>query len=256
MKILIIEDEPPAARRLERLLTSIIPDLDIVNQLDSIEISIEFLQESPELDLIFLDIELADGKSFEIFKEVEITTPVIFTTAYDEYALQAFQTNSIDYLLKPINEEKLQQALHKYQNLKEKFAKKETSQMDWQPLLDSLQAPQKKYKSRFLVKLGDKLIPVLENEIAFIFSEDKVSFLVTENSKKYPIDYSLDDLEELLNNEYFFRLNRQVIARLESIRQIHNYFNGKLKIDLEPNILQEVIVSREKAKRLKEWLDM
>ncbi len=254
MRILLIEDEAPAARRLEKMIREILPTAELIGILDSVSTAIDFFQHLPAPDLVIMDIQLADGLSFELFDHVQVQAPIIFATAYDEYALKAFKVNSIDYLLKPIDKDELQKALEKWQNLR-----KNISENPWQKnlsqLITQLQGNQKAYKSRFLVKIGEKLISTPEQEIAYFQAEDKIVFLHTRAGKKYVLDYTLDELEEVLNPENFFRLNRQIIAHLQAIQSIHTYFNGKLKIHLVPEAPEEVIVSREKTPSLKDWLD-
>ncbi len=253
MKALLIEDEAPAARRLQQLLASTAPDLEVLAVMDSIESACNWFAQNAMPELIFMDIQLADGLSFEIFDQVKIQAPVIFTTAYDEYTLRAFKVNSIDYLLKPISQEELSQSLAKLRQWKSQFQGNTTP--DIEGLLKSLQIDKKEYKSRFLVKLGDRLISVCEDQIAYFYAEQKIVILVTQDQKKYAVDYSLDELENLLNPGHFFRLNRQFIARIQSIQSIHQYFKSKLKVILAPEAPQEVIVSRERSPIFKKWLD-
>jgi DNA-binding LytR/AlgR family response regulator len=255
MNILLIEDEAPAARRLEKMILEIAPEANIVKVLDSVSTAIQFLQASPALDLVFTDIQLADGLSFEIFEQVEVRVPIVFTTAYDEYALRAFKVNSIDYLLKPIDKGELQKSIEKWRVLKNQFASDDSLQKNLSQILQQMQGNKKEYKARFLVKMGEKLISVGEPEIAYFQAEEKIVFLHTTQGKKYILDYTLDDLEDVLNPQHFFRLNRQYIAHLHAIKSINTYFNGKLKIQLSPETTEEVIVSREKSPILKDWLD-
>jgi DNA-binding LytR/AlgR family response regulator len=200
-----------------------------------------------------MDIQLADGLSFEIFHKIKVPAPVVFTTAYDEYALQAFKVNSIDYLLKPLQEHELQNSLEKFREFKNAFAKTDKL-INLQKLLASYQSAKKEYKKRFLVKLGERLVCVETNDISFFKSEDKLTFINTKGSNKYLVEYTLEELEEMLDPHQFFRLNRQFIAHIGSIDSIHNYFNGKLKLYLKQKEREEVIISREKAPLFKEWL--
>lgn len=248
MKIIIIEDEAAAVRQLKRILAKTTVSFQILAELDSIESAVDWFQSNALPDLIFLDIHLSDGLSFEIFKHVEITCPIIFTTAYDNYAIQAFKVNSIDYLLKPIREEELNKAISKFQNLHNTPLQSQLTQ-----LLNTFQQPQKSYKTRFLVKKRDQLLPIQTKEIAYFYSEDKITFLQTKDTK-YIINYSLDELENLLSPDDFFRLNRKTIASFPAIQKIHKYFNSKLLIELLPPLSEKVIVSRDKATVFKEWL--
>jgi two-component system, LytTR family, response regulator LytT len=255
MKILIIEDEHLAARKLQKLVLEIDPTLQIVGMTDSIESSVEWLESNPQPDLILMDIELADGQSFEIFNRTKVKSTIIFTTAYDEYALKAFKVNSIDYLLKPVRQEELTKALDKFKTLKSSNAAAE-GQINLENLLTELGLTQtgKSYRERFLVKQGQKFITIEATEIAFFYAEDRVNFLKTKAGQKFIIDYTLDELEGQLDPSLFFRLNRQFIAHVKSIESVHPFFNGKLKIHLKPTIEAEVLVSREKASDFKEWL--
>jgi two-component system LytT family response regulator len=253
MNVLIIEDEAPAARRLEQLIKDYDSSVSIVGVIESITAAVRWLKEHESPDLIFMDIQLADGISFEIFRQMEVKTPVIFTTAYDQYTLQAFKVNSIGYLLKPISQDELNESMRKYNDLKELFNQTKPGML--QALLNSIQQGQKVYKSRFLVKLGDRLIFIFTEQIAYFMAEDKLVFIISNEGKKYNTDFSLDDLENLLSPQFFFRINRQFITHIQSIRNIHNYFNGKLKLNLHPEPAQDVIVSRERAALFKKWLD-
>jgi DNA-binding LytR/AlgR family response regulator len=260
MKVLIIEDEAPASRRLQKLVQEIVPNAELMAILDSIETSVQWLNTHPAPELIFMDIQLADGVSFDIFEQVQIQTPVIFTTAYDNYSLKAFKVNSIDYLLKPINKDELRQSIDKYHQLKAQF-----SAVGYQQQIGNLlqtlsvgveQKQADSYKNRFLVKLGDRLESVAEGSISYFQAKDKMVLLVNQQNKKYPVDYSLDDLERLLNPSHFFRINRQFIVRIDAIQSIHTYFNGKLKIMLIPEVKdQDIIISRERSTQFKQWLD-
>ncbi|NJK84365.1 MAG: response regulator transcription factor [Bacteroidia bacterium] len=253
MKALIIEDEAPAGRRLKKIIEEIDPGFKILDVIDSIESSVKWLKNHHMPDMIFMDIQLADGLSFAIFDQVEIQAPVIFTTAYDEYTLKAFKVNSIDYLLKPIDKEELKVSIRKFEQLKNQFAQVPSPNLE--TLLKSLHLDKKEHKSRFLVRLGERLVSVPEHEIAYLYAEQKIVLLITNQNEKYAVDYSLDELEALLNPEVFFRLNRQFLARVQSIGSIYHYFKGKLKVKLLPEINQEVIVSREKSPFFKQWLD-
>lgn len=245
MKLLIIEDEPAAARRLGKLIDELLPDAEFVPVLESIEQSISFLQEEPELDLIFLDIHLADGASFEIFRHVQVATPIIFTTAYDQYALEAFRVNAVDYILKPIKREELKQALDKYQSLHQK------GKVDYERLVQKLQPNQ---ETRFLVRLGQQIKLITTSEIAYAYTEQRVTFLMTNTGKRYPIDYSLDKLDELLPDDQFFRINRQFIIKLEAIDEMQTYSKGRVKVILRPACDQDTIVSTERSPAFKKWL--
>jgi len=252
MNILIIEDEIPAAKRLQKLILNIQPEAIITEVIDSVEQAVTVLKKTPDLDLIFMDIQLADGLSFDIFKQTTVNTPVIFTTAFDQYALKAFKVNSIDYLLKPIETEELESAF-------EKFSRHyQQDQYSYpQQTIDQLiqQISQKTYKERFLVKMGQQLNYLNVCDIAYFYSEDGLLHALDQKNKRHLIDYTLDQLEALLSPDHFFRINRKNIISLSAIGKIHTYFNSRLKLDLIPKTDQEVIVSRDRVNDFKQWLD-
>jgi DNA-binding LytR/AlgR family response regulator len=258
MKILLIEDEELTARKMQRILADVHPDAQLLATIGSVEESVEWLQTHQSPDLIFMDIELADGQSFEIFNQVTVNCPVIFTTAYDEYAIKAFGVNSIDYLLKPVKEEDLRRALNKLQQLKQVL----TTQPDFiqtslTNLLAQISAPQPQtttYRDRFMIKQGQRLFAIETDEIAYFFTRNKISFIKTHDNREYMVDYPLDELDKMVNPKRFFRLNRQIIAELRAIEKVHLYFNNKLKIQLRPPFEEEVLVSRIKAGDFKIWL--
>lgn len=246
MNVLIIEDEIMAARRLKNLVTKINPDIEIVDQLDSIEGVLNWLQNNELPDLIFMDIHLADGSSFEIFNHVDIEKPVIFTTAYDVYAIQAFQVNAVDYILKPIKEDKLRAALEKYH----KFHKE--TKINYQKIVQSLQpSPEEK---RFLIRLGHSIRLVEIKDVSYFYTRDKITFLITNAGKRYPIDYSLEKLEDMVNPKKFFRINRQFIINLDAIKEMISYSKSRVKIQLDPSCDLETIVSTERSPVFKKWL--
>jgi len=248
--ILIIEDEHYAAKRLQTLLAECLSDAHIVGVCDSIEDSVEFLKNNPKPELIFMDIQLADGLSFEIFKQIEVMTPVIFSTAFDEYTLQAFKVNSIDYLLKPVDKKELVNALDKFKSLHQN----KSQYPNWQELIHTFQQPKKIYKTRFLVKNGQEFIRLNVADVAYFYSEDGLTFAVNTKGKRHIIDPTLDQLLEQINPESFYRINRKQIVQIDSISKIHTYFNNRLKLDLIPVFSDEVIVSRERVKSFKSWI--
>jgi DNA-binding LytR/AlgR family response regulator len=254
MKVLIIEDEYPAAERLEKLIKKLDPRFEIAAVLDSVEAARKWFASETHVDLIFSDIQLADGLSFQIFEEYPAHSPIIFTTSYDEYAIKAFRVKSIDYLLKPIKLPELGEAIRKYENLKDDFSPKAYARKV-ETLLDSLEISRKPYKTRFLVKNGEQLIPINQEQVAYFYTANEMSCLVGIDGRQYLVDYKLEELESLVDPLSFFRLNRQFIARIGAIQKIHSYFNGKLKVELRPQTSQEVVVSREKASSFKAWLE-
>lgn len=252
MEVLIIEDEQPGAEKLGRLLTSIDDSIRIAGNTRSIKSSVEWLLQHEHPDIILMDIELTDGQSFEIFNHVAIKSMVIFTTSYDEYALQAFKVNSVDYLLKPIKRRELKNALDKYQQWQQRFS---SSALNVAQLIHELKQQQPKaWRSRFLVKQGQKLLSVEINEIAYFYADGRVCFFTTWSRQKYIVDYTIEELEQMLDPQQFYRANRAFILNIKAIGQIHNYFNGKLKLQLQPEIDREVLISREKATEFKEWM--
>ncbi|MDP4190818.1 MAG: LytTR family DNA-binding domain-containing protein [Bacteroidota bacterium] len=255
MKIVIIEDEILTLGRMKKMITALDNTAEIISCLDSIEASIDWFNGNASPDLIFMDIQLADGLCFEIFNTVKIDSPVIFTTAYDEYAIQAFRVNSIDYLLKPVKSEDLKRSLDKYKNLKNQFSPG-LNGTNLNEILRSISHEQKVYKARFLVKTGQNYIKVNCQDIAYFLSENKLTYLTLFNGKKYLIDYTLEDLEKELDPRLFFRISRQSIINVNSVESVHTYFSGSLKLYLHPKSEDEVIVSRRRAASFKEWMDM
>lgn len=249
MRILLIEDEIPAAKRLSNLLKEIEPSASILDTIDSVETAVKWLKIHAEPDLIFMDIHLADGNSFLVFEQVELKCPIIFATAYDEYAIKAFKVNSIDYLLKPIDKTELQSALFKFKNSRDR-----NKSIDLKNLINSIKNEKKEYKQRFLVRISDRLVPINTVDVCYFFAEDKMVFLQTE-THKYPIDFTLDQLEEMLDPQLFFRFNRKYFGQAKAISKIFNHLNGKLKLVLTPNQEDEIYVSRERASDFKDWLD-
>lgn len=252
MKVLIIEDERPAAKRLTKMVQKFRPKFEILETLDSVEGAVEWLETYKKPDLIFMDIQLADGLSFEIFGQTEVTSPIIFTTAYDEYALQAFKVNSLDYLLKPIDPEELEKALMQY----DQYQQNNSPAVDNSAITQLLQTlTQKEYKERFLVKIGQQLTYLKVSDIAYFYSEDGLIFACQHNGKRHNLDYTLDQLSAILNPADFFRINRKIITHLPSIKKIHTYFNSRLKLELAPATDMETIVSRDRVGDFKRWLD-
>jgi two-component system, LytTR family, response regulator LytT len=264
MNILIIEDEVRAARRLRNLLAvqSIVPHFH--ESLDSVSMAISFLQQSPDIDLLFVDIQLSDGLSFEIFENISVQTPIIFTTAYDEYALKAFRLQSIDYLLKPIDKQALERALEKFSLFRTTFTQNPQNiniapvpyiQPNIEELLRTLSrtyAPT--YKSRFLISTTSGYLTIEVSSIAYFYIEHKISWLVTTDGKRYSVDFTLEEIISILDPQYFFRANRQCILGLQAIVSVSHSFNGKLKVYLRPNTSEDIIIGREKVNQFKEWL--
>ncbi len=246
--ILIIEDEKPNAARLSRLITAVRPKTIIPAILESVADSVQWLNSHSCPDLIMMDVRLADGNSFEILEQVRVTCPIIFTTAYDEYAVRAFKFNSVDYLLKPIEQDELANAI----SMAEERQQGE-SNIAIEKLLDHFK--KKEYRNRFLLPFRDGFKTVSVSDIEYICSELKVTRARLRNGGEEVLAQTLEELEEQLDPRSFFRVNRQFIVHIDAIRHVHNYFNGKLKLELKKNPEMEIIVSREKAASLKEWMD-
>lgn len=254
MKVVIIEDEALAAEKLAGMLLAYDNKIQVEASLTSVEDAVVWLQEHTEPDLLLMDIHLDDGLCFEIFKKVKVRCPVIFTTAYDQYAIRSFQVHSVDYLLKPIQYEKLSQSLDKLKDLRGDFLAK-TSQLQLEELVESIKEGKDTYKSRFLVRSGSKIKAVKTEEIAYFYADRKLNMLVTREGQKYPVDYSLDNLLTMLDPMLFFRVNRQLIIHIDAAVGIHPYFKGRIKLELHPPLEAEVIISSERTPLFKAWLD-
>lgn len=249
MKALIIEDEVLAAQSLQKLITEVAPDTEVIATLQSIEESVGWFHENPMPDLVFMDIHLADGSSFAIFEQVEINCPIIFTTAYDEYALKAFEVSSIDYLLKPINRNDLTRAMNKYKSLVA------NNSIDNQAITDLLQnlGTTKKYKSCFLVPERDKLIPLATANIAYFYIDTKTVKAITLDDHTYYMSQTLDDIMLQLNPNDFFRANRQFIVSRKAVKDLTIWFGNKLSLNLTVNIPEQIIISKAKVSEFKNW---
>lgn len=251
MKVLIIEDEKPSARRLQRMLKKL--DIEVDTLLHSVEESIDWFKNNSHPDLIFLDIQLSDGLSFEIFEAVSITSAIIFTTAYDEYALKAFKLNSIDYLLKPIDDEELETAVTKY---KSRLPPQHQVTLDFNDIKQLLVNPiEREYKKRFSVKVGQHLKLIQSDEIECIYSENKGTYLYTNQGRNYLIDATLDELEKELEPNIFFRINRKFYININAIEDMLSYTNSRIEIKLNTYKDHKVIVARERVKEFKNWLE-
>ena len=254
IKILVVEDELLAIKRLQKILSEIEDKTEIIGETDSIEATVEWLLSNPAPDLILMDIEHAEGQSFEIFNKTIVASPVIFITSYDEYAIRAFKVNSIDYLLKPVRREELKASLRKFQNLHQSSRKELNYAEQVEKLIRELTTQKKEYRERFLVKSGQRYFSIESEEIAYLYSEEKLTHLVTWQSAEHILDYTLDDLEGQLDPKIFFRANRKFIINIKSVKTIHSYFSHKLKITLKPPSKTDLIISREKATDFKNWV--
>ncbi|WP_207492078.1 LytR/AlgR family response regulator transcription factor [Aridibaculum aurantiacum] len=250
MKVIILEDEHLTAQRLENMLKKYDAGIEILATIPSVAEAIEWLKTNPDPDVIFMDIHLEDGQSFSIFEQINLDVPVIFATAYDEYTIQAFKVNSVDYLMKPINYEELVAAIEKYKRIHEQ---KQTQPL--QALLESINKDKEpEYKQRFLVSIGSRLKTIEVDDINYFYSAEKITFLVTKDNQRFPIDFSLDKLALMLDPKHFFRINRQMMVKLYAIGNIHVFSKGRLKLDLQPASKEEVFVSLDKVTDFKEWL--
>ena len=253
MRLVIIEDEYHAHQHLMNLIREIEPEAEVLQVLDSVEDATAWFLENPAPDLIFMDIQLADGLSFEIFNQVELITPVIFTTAFDQYTLKAFKVNSVDYLLKPIEPEELRAAIGKFSEIHAEPAPS-FDQQSIQRVFDNLRR-QKTFRSRFLIKKGQTWQSVPVEEIAHLYSEDGLTFALDRENRRYQLDITLEKLQQELDPHDFFRINRKQIVGFSSIDKIHSWFNHRMKVNLRPAEPFESIVSRDKVKSFKAWLD-
>lgn len=251
MNVAIAEDETLAADRLADLVMAFDPKIQIAGRFDSVQDLIAFFSAN-QVDLLFLDIQLADGKSFELFNKIELLTPVIFTTAFDQYALQAFKLHSIDYLLKPIQQNELHAALKKFKMLR---AAQTIDGKQWEVLKELVRMPVQTYKQRFLVKSGNKLLYKQTAQVACFFADGKLAYLVTSDNKKYLIDHTLEELERLLNPENFFRISRKFIINIDSIAEVKGSVSSGMEVFLHQKLEFQMAVSREKIIDFKKWLD-
>lgn len=249
MKLLIIEDEPASAQRLKNLAEEIDPGIIILEILDSIASAMDWFNNHTEPDLILSDIHLADGLSFEIFKEVSISCPVIFTTAYDQYAIQAFKVNSIDYLLKPIKKTELTEALRKFKKIQPSSAR-----IDLSLLTSMIDKAGKDYLKRLMIRIGQQIKVIEVKDIAYFYIEEKIVFAVSFTKDRHPMDISLDQLEKQLDPERFFRINRAFIISLASIETMLTYSKARIKIKLKPPCEVESITSTERSAEFRDWL--
>lgn len=248
MNILIVEDEKPAATRLVNMLKKVEPEAQIVGITDGVESTLNFLDQHPHPDLVFMDIHLADGSALEIFKHRSFDDiGIIFSTAYDQYAIEAFRLHALFYLLKPIKQEELEHALSRYKEFKEK-------NHDYKEIVNKLLAKQA-HDKRFLIRMGQSLRLVQQPDIAYFYTSDKITFMMTREGRKYPVDYTLENLEEMIDAAKFFRINRQYIIHIEAIQQMHAHSKARVRIDLLPIAHEEVIVSTEKSPLFKKWLE-
>ncbi len=252
MRVLIIEDEHLAAEELKEMLAEINPSIEVMATIDTVKNAIEWLKSPKVLDinLIFMDIHLADGNSFSIFEEVKVKIPIIFTTAYDQYAIKAFKLNSIDYLLKPIDQDDLADSIEKYED-----THASNQNIDFSLLLDAVQKKEVSYQKRFIVTTGDKIKSILTNDVAYFMSEGKYLYLTTKEGKQFIVDFTLSRLEKVLQPDRFFRINRKFIINFDAIQNMINYSKSRVKIELNPPCTTDAIVSVDRSGDFKNWLN-
>lgn len=249
MKVLVIEDEMLASQRLIRMIKELEPEVEILDSLESVEETLEWWAANPAPELMFMDIHLADGSAFEILRQLEVECPIIFTTAYDAYAIEAFKHNSIDYILKPVKQEELKAGLAKFYRSR---PEPQSPTFDYQELARAMQ--QKSQPKRLLIRFGQQLKAVDFSEVAYFYIEERVCFVMTHAGKRYPIDQTLDQLDAILAPEQFFRVNRQLIANMKAIDQMHTMSKSRVKISLKPEAPVDALVSSERSALFKKWL--
>jgi two-component system, LytTR family, response regulator LytT len=250
IRALIIEDERPAALRMEKLLQGIDPSIGIIDRLDTVAAAVKWFNSNPHPDLILLDIQLGDGLSFEIFSSVRVESYVIFTTAFDEFAIKAFELNSLDYLLKPVSEEKLARSIAKFRKFRDKG-----NSPDYDKLLETLDKREQKFKKRFIIQIAGKIRVIETDNVAWFYSKEKNTFLCSADNKAYPVDYSLDQIESIVNPELFFRVNRQFIVQYKSISRIDILSKSRIRIATNPTFEEEILISTARTAEFRNWLD-
>ena len=251
MNVLIFEDEKPTALRLASLLTEIDGSIKIVGTIGSVQAGIKWYKENQMPDLVFQDIILSDGNCFEIFDTVEVTAPVIFTTAFSEYAIKSFQVNSIDYIIKPYDIKDLKSALDKFKKLKGIFHPPEKGLLE-----EILKKKTFTPKKRFLVKMGDNYLPISSDDIAYLISEEGLTFATLFNKERYIVNYSIVELAKQMDTSSFFQINRKMMVNIKSVKKLSSWFNSRLKLTLNPPHEEDVVVSRERTSSFKDWLDV
>lgn len=255
IKVVIIEDELPAQRLLKETLQEIDFETEVVACLNSVKSAVEWFQKNSHPEIVLLDIQLSDGLSFEIFKQIKMDSLIIFTTAYDEYAMQAFKVNSLDYLLKPIEAEELQAAFEKYHQYNKHFIQENNISINFSELASLIKNEQSEYRKRFLIQSNESFFHLPIEQVAFFYSMQGITFAVTFEKREYPINFSLQSLKEQLNPETFFKVNRQIIINIEIIKRVHSLFNGKLMLETQPSHSEDIVIGKDKAAAFKRWLD-
>jgi two-component system, LytTR family, response regulator LytT len=250
MQILILEDEEQALNRLQKLIAEVMPDAVVAGYAVSVQGAVEWLENNVMPDLIFMDIQLADGNSFQLFNKVKINCPVIFTTAYEDYALQAFKVNSVDYLLKPIDKMDVKRAFDKLKLLQGS----RSFTVDYSEILKTIQPPDKKYKDRFIIKLGDTIKSISLPDVAYFYTENKANFVCTNEGKRFPVDFNLDQIEQMVNPKNFFRINRQFIIGHHAIEEMKAHTRSRVIVKLSPPSKLDTVVAIDRATDFRNWL--
>jgi two-component system response regulator LytT len=255
LKVLIIEDEIPAQRLLKETLQEVAITTEVIGCLNSIKSAVAWFQNNEHPDIVLLDIQLSDGLSFDIFKQVNIESLIIFTTAYDEYAIQAFKVNSLDYLLKPIEKDELQTAFEKYNQYNKQYIQEQNSNIDFKELASLIKSEKPNYRKRFLIQSNESFFHLPVEDIALFYSMQGITFAVTFEKREYSVNFSLENLKDQLQPDNFFKINRQFIVNIDAIKRVHSYFNGKLKLEIKPSHAEDVIIGKDKAASFKRWMD-
>jgi DNA-binding LytR/AlgR family response regulator len=255
MKVLIIEDEIPAQRLLADTLAEIDASIEVMDCLNSVDSAVAWFNNNPHPEIVLLDIQLSDGLSFEIFNHVKVESMVIFTTSFDEYTMQAFKVNSLDYLLKPIEKNELEGAFEKYNRFSKQFLTEKNSGIDYNELATIIKKEKIDYRKRFLIQSNESFFYLPVKQLALFYTTQGISFAVTFEKREYPVNFSLQDLSEQLDPDQFFKVNRQVIINIDAIRKVHSFFQGKLKLETKPSHTEEIIVGKDKAAAFKRWMD-
>jgi DNA-binding LytR/AlgR family response regulator len=255
LKVLIIEDEIPAQRLLKETLQELDYEMEVIDCLNSIKTAVKWFENNQHPEIVLLDIQLSDGLSFEIFKQVKIDSMIIFTTAYDEYTMQAFKVNSLDYLLKPIEKDELQAAFEKYHQYNKRFIQENNLSINFSELASLIKNEKSEYRKRFLIQSNESFFHLPIKEIALFYSMQGITFAVTFEKREYPVNFSLESLKEQFNPEVFFKVNRQIIVNIDAIKRVHSYFNSKLKIETNPSHSADIVIGKDKAAEFRRWLD-
>jgi DNA-binding LytR/AlgR family response regulator len=253
INIVLVEDEEHNLRLLQGMVKKLRPEWQVAANFESVKHTVTWLQNNPHPDLLFMDIQLADGLCFSVFDQVDVKSMVIFTTAYDNYAIRAFKVNSIDYLLKPFKETELENAIRKFENFTN-LAGSAISKQDYHELLEAIRMGEKKYRKRFLISKGDGYIRLEVDDVAYFYNENRITTAITFCKTSHVVDFTLDALDEQLDPDIFYRANRQLIVNIKAVERIENYFGGKLKLRLNPPLEGDLTVSRLKAMSFRQWM--